>query len=235
MSQITEQTDWVRCEPADATLIATTSAFGSLRVETSDHIGIPLSCRWIAKDDVTDWPGAAKLAMERLAHEVMRLRDEISNLTGLTRQEIARGIGVDRRSLSGFVAGDIRPTPARLESLRLLAEVSRRVAQAYGDRAREAMREQREGRSVLDDVAEGRVDGVSELLARARPTDVVVSTRRLKRDPLYLKARERWSDRVDLPVRTGELRDPDTYVQSLDEPGSYAEPEDDSPRRSGLR
>lgn len=34
-------------------------------------------------------------------------------------------------------------------------------------------------------------------------------------EPLYLRARDMWSGRVDLPTRSGVVRDPEVYEQDL--------------------
>jgi len=75
----------------------------------------------------------------------------------------------------------------------------------------------------LDLIAEGRSDVVREMelaaeaLGLVRRGAVSVKNRRTSRDPLYLKAREAWSDRIDRPTPGGRVRDSGIYEQDLSE------------------
>ena len=105
---------------------------------TSNHLG--MSASFGAQFELncpTVWPLSVESPSSFLAEEVSRLRDQIIDVAGLTCQEIALAIGVDRRSLSGFARGDIRPTPPRLESLRLLAKVAQYASSRWGERSRQ--------------------------------------------------------------------------------------------------
>ena len=64
---------------------------------TIDHIGL-IQADLMNLDLQTAWTCAFATPAPTAAEEVARLRDAISDAAGLTKQEIARGIGVDRRS-----------------------------------------------------------------------------------------------------------------------------------------
>jgi transcriptional regulator with XRE-family HTH domain len=62
---------------------------------------------------------------------VSDLRHEIQHRSGLSRKEIARLVGVDRRSLSGWVSGGTPPTPSHLSRLQVLAAVTRQLNRVH--------------------------------------------------------------------------------------------------------
>lgn len=188
---------------------------------TSDHLGIsPTFAGSFEPNCPTVWPLSAESSSSFLADEVARLRDQIIEVAGLTRQEIALAIGVDRRSLSGFASGDIRPTPPRLESLRLLAKVAQYASSRWGERSRQMLLSARHGRTPLELVAAGdtSVFGVLDSIDAA---DAAVSTRSLgtKGQPLYLAARTRGR-----PLeRAGVLREDEIYEQDIADASSFDE------------
>jgi transcriptional regulator with XRE-family HTH domain len=154
------------------------------------------------------------------ADEVEQLRDAIERACGLTRQDIARAIGVDRRSLSGFVSGEIQPTTERLALLRSLADVAAWTAERFGKRAREVLTAEGDSGCPLDLVASGLTDLKDAVESAAQAAGVIarapVTFRHRKHGkPLYLRAREVWSGRADLPTRSGVVRDPAVYEQDL--------------------
>lgn len=170
----------------------------------------------------TTWPTSFSEPSASRAEEVERLRDTISKACGLTRQDIARAIGVDRRSLSGFVSGEIQPTPERLAALRVLADVAAWTAERFGKRAREVLTAEGDRGCPLDVIAAGLTDLHGAVESAAQTAGVVARapvTIRHRRhgEPLYLRAREVWSGRADLPTRSGVLRDPGVYEQDLAE------------------
>ena len=69
----------------------------------------------------TDTGIASLLVAPSVPHEVRELRDDISRRTRLTRHQIARALGVDRRSLTSWVSGSSFPASERLDRLRHLA------------------------------------------------------------------------------------------------------------------
>lgn len=188
---------------------------------TSNHLAMSASFATLFEPNCpTVWPLSVESPSSFLAEEVSRLRDQIIEVAGLTRQEIALAIGVDRRSLSGFASGDIRPTPPRLESLRLLAKVAQYAASRWGERSRQMLLSARHGRTPLELVAAGdtSVFGVLDSIDAA---DAAVSTRslRTKGQPLYLAARTRGR-----PLeRTGVLREDEIYEQDLADASSFDE------------
>src|SRR6478735_2354990 len=102
--------------------------------------------------------GVMYIAVSRpVREEVERLRDEIARRTRLTRQQIARGVGVDRRSLSAWVKGEATPTIDKLERLQLLAEVVRDIDTTEPARSTEILLSRRGGEDLLDHIAAGRI------------------------------------------------------------------------------
>jgi DNA-binding transcriptional regulator YiaG len=196
---------------------------------TSAHICVIAASPWVSETrtqilgaDRTSWPATFNEPSASKSEEVERLRDEISNSCGLSRQDIARAMGVDRRSLSGFVSGEIQPTPERLALLRVLADVATWTAERFGKRAREVLTADGEQGCPLDLVAAGLTDLHGAVEAAAHAAGVIarapVTIRHRKHgEPLYLRAREVWIGRADLPTRAGVLRDPDVYEQDLAE------------------
>ncbi len=65
---------------------------------------------------------------DQRAQVVVGLRSQIEQSSGLSRQEIARILGVDRRSLSGWASGETPPSERNLNRLRTLATVAERLA-----------------------------------------------------------------------------------------------------------
>jgi len=196
---------------------------------TSDHIGFAVSCR-LTPDVAIPTPFATtRTTVRALAGEVERLRDQIAARAGLTRQEIARAIGVDRRSLSGFVTGEIRPTDTRIRALRVLAETAAWSADEFGEHAREVLRGSDSTTSPLALIARGETDLRPTLLAIAERAGVVrqspIDTRvRATREPLYLRAAGAWEGKGNLPVRAGVPRLDSDYEQDLSKAVSAAEP-----------
>jgi transcriptional regulator with XRE-family HTH domain len=90
------------------------------------------------------------------ADEVASSRDRLRRL-GLTRQQIARALGVDRRSLSGWATGQIRPTPERLEALRTLVAVATAIDAERPGRVPETMLHRRGDSDLLDQLTRGRL------------------------------------------------------------------------------
>lgn len=189
---------------------------------TSNHLGMSASVTALFESNCpTVWPLSVESSSSFLAEEVTRLRDQIVEVAGLTRQEIAYAIGVDRRSLSGFAKGDIRPTPSRLESLRLLAKVAQYASSRWGERSRQMLLSARHGQTPLELVAAGDTS-VFSVLDGIDAADAAVSTRSVRTtgQPLYLAAR----NRGHAVERVGVLRDEGVYEQDLGEASSFDEP-----------
>ena len=205
---------------------------------TSHRIGIPARYRIVNNAEATSWVVTRRSVDRTISAVVKQLRDRISAQTRLTRQEIARSIGVDRRSLSGFVSGEIRPTPERLEMLRTLAATADWAASQFGEHAREVLRGESPDTSPLRLIAEGRTDIRHALHAAATRTGLVETTglrirQRESREPLHRTAAAVWADQQDTPIGRGLARDRSVYEQDL----SKAVPANrmpDRPRRKRL-
>jgi transcriptional regulator with XRE-family HTH domain len=186
---------------------------------TSDHVGFAASCRVVPDIGSHTQFASGRSTLKALATEVKRLRDLVAEV-GLTRQEIAVAIGVDRRSLSGFVRGEIQPTDARLRALRVLAETAAWSVGEFGEHAREVLRGAGPDPSPLALIAKGRTDVRRELRSAAeraglRSAALVETSERRTKDPLYIKAAAAWAGKGLLPTRQGVLRTEANYEQDL--------------------
>jgi transcriptional regulator with XRE-family HTH domain len=172
---------------------------------------------------------------QTVAEEVRELRDRIVGCTGLSRQEIARAIGVNRRSLSGYVSGEIRPTDDRIRALRELAEIAEWSVARFGEHARELLRGGLSGRRLVDltgeqgmtirrtleaDAHTRLVAGSPAIRIKARPT----------RPSLHVHALSVWAEESRLPERGGTPREISTYEQDLRAAPRAPDPQD-RPRR----
>ncbi len=188
---------------------------------TSSHVGVVASRLVVVCAGQTSWSLPFESPSPTAAEEVARLRDRIIDAAGLSKQDIARGIGVDRRSLSGFVTGEIRPSELRVRALHVLADSAEWAAARYGVRAKDVLRENMGEGVPLDMIASGRsavvdeMERAAEVLGLVRRGAVTVARRISNREPLYLKARETWSNRLDKPTAGGQVRDPAVYEQEL--------------------
>ena len=213
-------------------------AHSRLESGTTDHFGVPNPYRVDGDAGFTPWVMHWMPISPSHAVEVERLRDLISDHIGLTRQEIARAIGVDRRSLSGFVSGEIRPTETRMAALRALAVTATWSFAQFGELARDVFRSSDDGSMLLAQIADGRIDIRSEVresaarIGLAREFVVTTRTRRTRR-PLYLDAAAIWSEESRLPERRGTPRDASVYEQDLSQaPDGVAPPK--RPRRRNI-
>ncbi len=131
--------------------------------------------------------------------EVKQLRDEIARRTRLTREQIARALGVDRRSLSAWVKGESAPGADKLGRLQLLADVVRDIDATEPGSATEVLLSRTGGQDLLDHIASGRFAHARDwqLLRGSAPSVTIVHRRSSKR-PLHQNA-------LDAYLR-GELR-----------------------------
>lgn len=151
--------------------------------------------------------------------EVRQLRDDVSRRTRLTRQQIARALGVDRRSLSSWVKGSAIPGPDRLERLRQLAVLVREIDSVRAGRATEVLLSRRRGRDLLDMIADGRFDQARNW-QRMEPGDpsVRMTSRRAegRKPPLFSAALTAYREgRLSAPPRATTVRDLADYEQDL--------------------
>ena len=171
--------------------------------------------------------------------EVQRLRDEIARRTRLTRQQIARALGADRRSLSSWANGTTVPALERLERLRYLAAIVREIDALRPGQATELLLARRRGGDILDLIAQGAFDRVRNWQTLEPGQAVVIVTERQRereKEPLYARALSAYLDgKLSTPPRARTVRDAAEYEQDLE----YAEqlfPDDSKgPRRGRYR
>ncbi len=175
----------------------------------------------------------ARPEQEDVAPVVRSLRDRIASHR-LSRQDIARAIGVDRRSLSGYASGEIRPTAERLSLLRAVADLAEAISQECPGRVRDVFLTRR-GRLALIDQIEAL--GPTALttwrgwLARSEAV-VVVSARATPSQPIWAAAAQALREgRLAAPHRPHVVRPESTYEMDLGEAAAFVEPEYKSGRR----
>ena len=174
----------------------------------------------VVDESLTPAFSSAPLPRHGASSEIARLRDRIISLTGLTKQEIAQAIGVDRRSLYGFATGKIRPADDRIIALQALADTAEWSSRQFGEHARRFLRGVDPESSPLRLIAEGKTDIRSELLNAAAQdgwdsaAPVGIRHRNVT-EPLYIKAAAVWSGKGSLPTRRGTPRSDAVYEQDL--------------------
>jgi transcriptional regulator with XRE-family HTH domain len=187
---------------------------------------------------ITGVPGAlvTDLTGDDPAAEVRALRDRIAG-HGLSKQEIARAIGVDRRSLSGYARGDIRPSSRRLGLLHTLADLVEAISVERPGRVRDLLLSRRGRLALIDQLATA---GRSILrtwpawVARTEAT-VTVMPRLALAEPVWTAAaRAVAGGRLGTPRPGHTVRPESTYEMNLDEAVALSEPEYES-RRRGYR
>ncbi len=195
------------------------STYRSEPYGTSGHLGF--SAEWsLIQHLSTSWVVGGAPTPRIVAEEVRELRDRIIGTTGLSRQEVARAIGVDRRSLSGYVSGEIRPTDDRIQSLRDFAEIAEWSVDRFGEHARELLRGGSSGRPLLDLFREQGVDIRRTLEASgharrgARASTIKIEDRPT-RPSLHIHAQSVWAEESRLPEPGGTPRETSTYEQDL--------------------
>lgn len=182
--------------------------------------------------------GITHIAVPRpSSEEVRRFRDEISRRTRLTRQQIARAIGVDRRSLTAWVNGSSVPGPDRLERLRFLAGLVREIDAAQPGRATEVVLARRRGGDVLDLVAAGRFAEAHnwQSMEPAEPSVRVTPCHRAPpKPPLHAAALAAFrSGQLSVPPRARTIREVADYEQDLERAEAIFP--DEAPRPRGGR
>jgi transcriptional regulator with XRE-family HTH domain len=172
-----------------------------------------------------------------VADEVRQLRDDICR-RGLTRREVARGVGVDRRSLSGYASGEINPQPGRLEALRILARVTGEIDAERPMRARDILLAQRGPDTLLDAIASGRhaVAAAWRTWVARLEASVEVRPRAMDGEPVWSAAARALAEgRLAAPARAATVRPADAYEMDTAEAEAFGEEPDTERRRPSYR
>ncbi len=198
------------------------------------NAGIPGLVRWVEHLPlITTTPAFERTtAMRGVVDEVRDLRDEIC-AHGLTKQNVARAVGVDRRSLSGWVSGEIRPAPDRVRVLRTLARLVADIAVEHPGRVREVLLDRRSGIALIDRVARDGQRLLRTWRAASWP-EPKVSLRPIRSaEPIWAAAARALADGTLTPPTWARIvRPAATYEMDLEEASAFEEPEPELRRRS---
>ena len=178
-----------------------------------------------------------RLAVGSVTQEIRSLQDEIRARSGLTRQQIARALDMDRRSLSAWASGETRPSPRRLDALRFLGVLVRDLDTRHPGRAQELLLAKHGDQDALSAIRIGRLDLAERLATSAdgRPSVSITRTTR-ERTPLYSAAAQALTEgRLARPEPNRTVRDDSVYEMDLSEAALFAEDASPSPRRTGYR
>jgi transcriptional regulator with XRE-family HTH domain len=208
-----------------------TTAFGT-------NSGIAEVLRWANPYELitTTPPVRRTVALFGIADEVRELRDAICS-HGLTRQDVARAVGVDRRSLSAWASGEMRPGPERLRVLHTLARLVDTIASERPGRVRDVLVARRGGTAVIDRVATEGVHVLETWRAATWPEATVTlrSTAARSQEPIWAAAaRASAEGRLKPPTWERTVRPAATYEMDLEEARAFGEPEPEV-RRRGYR
>jgi transcriptional regulator with XRE-family HTH domain len=154
---------------------------------------------------------------QSVKEEVQKLRDDIARRTRLTRQQIARALGVDRRSLSAWVKGVTTPSIDKLDRLHMLADVVRDIDATGPGRATEVLLSRTRGQDLLDHIAAGHLSRASDWQALQGTTlsRTIVHRHPAKR-PLHQNALEAYLRGELHPLgRSATIRPESDYQQDL--------------------
>lgn len=177
--------------------------------------------------------GPAQPRSRTVAEEVRHHRDSIA-AAGVTRQQLAQLLGVDRRSVSGWVSGDARPGPERLAALRAVAAVICRIHVEMPGRVPEVLALRRGASTLLDATTAGlaKLESWRSWLGRAETTPSV-APRPGAGEPLWAAAaRALGEGRLATPPRRPVIRKPDVYETDPNTGAElFAEPDHQSGRR----
>ncbi|MCL5445424.1 MAG: helix-turn-helix domain-containing protein [Actinobacteria bacterium] len=149
--------------------------------------------------------------------EVQKLRDEIARRTRLTREQIARALGVDRRSLSAWAKGEATPSEEKLARLQVLADVVRDIDATGPGRATEVLLSRSGSQDLLDHIAAGRLTDARawQSLQGVAPS-VTVTHRRSTKRPLHQNALDAYLKGELRPFgRAATIRPESDYEQDL--------------------
>lgn len=177
--------------------------------------------------------GRATGGMGAVPDEVRTLRDTICG-TGLSREQLARLVGVDRRSLSGWASGAMHPAPERLEALRAVARVVAEIDAERPGRVPAVLSTERGTFALLDAVAARRTR-LEQWRSWLRSAEAVatVTARPQTAEPIWAAAARALAEgRLAAPTREPVVRAAETYeINPEDEAALFVEPEHESGRR----
>lgn len=197
---------------------------GMMATKRLRAIGFVVTGGALAERPPTDDPAA----------QVRALRSRIQKHR-LSKQEIARAIRVDRRSLSGFAKGTIRPSRERLELLRTFAELCDAIDLDRPGTVREVLLARRSHLALIDQLpTAGRsiLTTWRTLVTRAEAT-VTVQPRTTQPAPVWeAAARALLEGRLCTPPRARTVRPESTYETDPDDAAAFNEPEYRSGRRN---
>jgi DNA-binding transcriptional regulator YiaG len=195
--------------------------FRSLRNDVFGVTTVPLSDPWTT-------------AEKAVADEVRSLRDAIC-AAGISRQGLARLLGVDRRSLSGWASGEIRPARERVDALRVVARTVAEIDADRPGRVAEVMLTARGTTTLIDAVAAGRtsLDLWRSWLSRGAAA-VTVTARPRAAEPIWTAAARAMAEgRLTAPTWERTVRPESTYeMNPHEEAAPFAEPDYESGRHS---
>lgn len=186
-------------------------------------------------------PQTAPRGLRReLSDEVVELRDLICLRGGLTRQQVARCLGVDRRSLTGWANGTIRPTQERVDTLRFLWSLVEEIDNEFPGRTRDVLLGTEAGEPLFNAIADGRIADAANWRNRmtGEPQhSVQVTTRHSTRRSLYEPALVALlAGQLTAPERRPTLRPEDTYEIEPEDARLFEEADQDlTLRRRGYR
>jgi transcriptional regulator with XRE-family HTH domain len=192
---------------------------------------------WRASPSTTE-RGTSNVGATSVAEEVRKHRDDISRRTRLTRQQIARALGVDRRSLSFWVSGSSAPGSERMERLRALAALVREIDIARPGVATEILLARHGGQDALDMIAQGRFDRAQNWRSLESMPSVRISPRGRgdRKSPLFASAFEAArTGTLHAPKRVATVRYAAEYEQDLSLAEIAFPDEMSGPRRGRLR
>jgi transcriptional regulator with XRE-family HTH domain len=207
-------------------------------VGTSPALGFPRDNVYSAQSTTQTGFSVSSAGMGSPADEIRVLQDEIRTRAHLTREQIARSVGVDRRSLSAWASGATLPSPGRVEALRFLARLVRDMDLRQPGRAHELLLAVHPGnRDALSAIADARFDVAERMVTLASGRQVVsVTATDHSRPTLWSAAASALlAGRLDRPGRSSVVRDSDSYEMDPAEAQLFAEDLEEAPRRRGYR
>lgn len=167
--------------------------------------------------------------------EVQKLRDEIARRTRLTREQIARAVGVD--PLSDWVKGGATPSTEKLGRLQILADVVRDIDATEPGRSTEVVLSRSGGQDLLDHIAAGNLRHARDwrVFQGAAPSVRIMHRTPAKR-PLHQKALDAYLRGELRPLgRAPVLRPESDYEQDLAEADRLMPAEPERRSRRGYR